>query len=82
MPLSGVFGQVASVIWKYSSIGIRSLAFGVASLPYGAEAKAAMTPATRLALEQPNSSAGMMAQLCWKSQRSLNDSAVNRVSTT
>lgn len=41
--------------WKYSSIGIRSLAFGIASLPYGSEVKAALNPATRAALDDPNS---------------------------
>jgi len=36
--------------WKTSGMGIRSLAMGVASLPCGKEALAAMKPETRAAL--------------------------------
>lgn len=41
--------------WKYSGMGIRSLAVGVASLPCGKDALAAMKPETRAALTDPSS---------------------------
>ena len=41
--------------WKYSGMGIRSLAVGIASLPCGTQALAAMRPETRAALAQPSS---------------------------
>jgi hypothetical protein len=45
----------AAMEWKYSSMGVRSLAVGVASLPCAKEALAAMKPETRGALENPSS---------------------------
>ena len=41
--------------WKYSSMGMRSLAVGVASLPCAKDALAAMKAETRAALENPSS---------------------------
>lgn len=40
--------------WKYSTMGIRSLASGVASMPCGKEALASMKPETRAALTNPS----------------------------
>lgn len=41
--------------WKYSALGVRSLAVGIASLPCGKEALATMKPETRAALATPSS---------------------------
>lgn len=41
--------------WKYSAMGVRSLAVGVASLPCGKQALEAMKPETRAALTTPSS---------------------------
>ena len=41
--------------WKYSSVGVRSLAVGIASLSCAREALAAMQPETRFALANPMS---------------------------
>lgn len=41
--------------WKYSSVGVRSLAVGIASLSCGKEALAAVQPETRFALANPMS---------------------------
>jgi hypothetical protein len=41
--------------WKYSAMGVRSLAVGVSSLKCATDAFAAMKPETRAALESPSS---------------------------
>jgi hypothetical protein len=41
--------------WKYSSAGMRALAFGVSTMQCHQEALAAMRPETRAALERPQS---------------------------
>ena len=41
--------------WKYSSVGVRSLAIGLAHLKCEKEALATMQPATRFALANPMS---------------------------
>jgi hypothetical protein len=40
--------------WKYSSMGMRSLSVGIASLPYGARALETMTSDTQSALKNPS----------------------------
>ena len=41
--------------WKYSSMGLRALAFRLKQLPYAAKALAVMRPETRAAIENPSS---------------------------